>query len=360
MAAALRALPDQPRPSEVYIPGLLDGLDVIRAPLRRASRRARERSSRSTRRPNRALHDGPAGRAGASPSWSRAIRGCRRPSSRRRSWRSRSAASRSRSGRCAIRPSEQVHPMHQRIRRHGALSARIPLPGAAARAARPRLEPAAAADSAMLLRLFWRDLRRDPTPNRGRRLGQAFVLARELRRRQSAICTSITCTRPPRSSATPPSSPAAPGPSRRTPRTSGRRRTGRSARSSPTRLWGVTCTRAGRAPSRRRLRREPARVALAYHGLDLSRFPAPPERPPGAGRLRSGRSGPDRLGRARGREEGLRRSSPGAWRRFRRTCIGASPMSAAASCWNELKARAQAAGIAEQGRVPRRAGRSRR
>jgi predicted glycosyltransferase len=31
MAAALRQLPNQPRPSDVYIPGLLDGLDVIRA-----------------------------------------------------------------------------------------------------------------------------------------------------------------------------------------------------------------------------------------------------------------------------------------------------------------------------------------
>ena len=35
--------------------------------------------------------------------------------------------------------------------------------------------------------------------------------------------------------------------SRPMPRTSGPRRTGRSARRSPTRLWGVTCTRAGRA-----------------------------------------------------------------------------------------------------------------
>src|SRR3712207_1893079 len=31
-----------------------------------------------------------------------------------------------------------------------------------------------------LMGVFWRDVRRDPTPNRGRRLGQAFVLAREL------------------------------------------------------------------------------------------------------------------------------------------------------------------------------------
>jgi len=31
MAAALRALSEQPRPSEVTVPGLLDGLGVIRA-----------------------------------------------------------------------------------------------------------------------------------------------------------------------------------------------------------------------------------------------------------------------------------------------------------------------------------------
>jgi predicted glycosyltransferase len=30
MAEALRSLPSQPRPSEVTVPGLLDGLDVIR------------------------------------------------------------------------------------------------------------------------------------------------------------------------------------------------------------------------------------------------------------------------------------------------------------------------------------------
>jgi hypothetical protein len=31
MAAALRALPTRNRPSEVVVPGLLDGLDVIRS-----------------------------------------------------------------------------------------------------------------------------------------------------------------------------------------------------------------------------------------------------------------------------------------------------------------------------------------
>jgi hypothetical protein len=31
MAAALSALPDQPRPSAIVVPGLLDGLEVVRA-----------------------------------------------------------------------------------------------------------------------------------------------------------------------------------------------------------------------------------------------------------------------------------------------------------------------------------------
>jgi glycosyltransferase involved in cell wall biosynthesis len=44
-------------------------------------------------------------------------------------------------------------------------------------------------------------------------------------------------------------------------------------------LWAVTCTRDG-AAHLQALAPEPERVTLAYHGLDLSRFPAPPERRP--------------------------------------------------------------------------------
>ena len=49
---------------------------------------------------------------------------------------------------------------------------------------------ASSARPSALLRLFWRDLLRDPTPNRGRRLGQALVLAREL----AAAIGHLTCT----------------------------------------------------------------------------------------------------------------------------------------------------------------------
>jgi glycosyltransferase involved in cell wall biosynthesis len=44
-------------------------------------------------------------------------------------------------------------------------------------------------------------------------------------------------------------------------------------------LWGVTCTRQGLAELQR-LAPRPSRVALVYHGLDLSRFPTPPEARP--------------------------------------------------------------------------------
>jgi glycosyltransferase involved in cell wall biosynthesis len=43
-------------------------------------------------------------------------------------------------------------------------------------------------------------------------------------------------------------------------------------------LWGVTCTAYG-AEHLRTLAPTPERVTLAYHGLDLSRFPKPPRRP---------------------------------------------------------------------------------
>src|SRR5918995_6131272 len=77
-------------------------------------------------------------------------------------------------------PTERhVHPMHERIR---APVRYLPeylyqeplrvLRGFAWALRQPRIS--------MLLRLFWCDLTRDPTPNRGRRLGQAFVFAREL------------------------------------------------------------------------------------------------------------------------------------------------------------------------------------
>lgn len=124
------------------------------------------------------------------------------------------------------------------------------------------------------IRLFWRDFARDRTTNRIRRLGQAFVLARELPAdighlhahflhtpasvaRYAALLRGITW-----------SFSAHAKDIWTTPDWEKREKLADS-------LWGVTCTQAGwahlteRAPHR-------DHVALAYHGLDLCRFPAPP------------------------------------------------------------------------------------
>ena len=129
-----------------------------------------------------------------------------------------------------------------------------------------------------LMRAFRRDLRRDPTANRGRRLGQALVLARELQGdvrhlhvhylhtpasvvRYAAILTarSWTVSAHAKDIWT-------------TPEWEKREKLLEA-------LWAVTCTRDG-AAHLENLAPEPARVTLAHHGLDLTRFPAPPERRP--------------------------------------------------------------------------------
>lgn len=129
-----------------------------------------------------------------------------------------------------------------------------------------------------LWRAFRRDLARDPTPNRGRRLGQALVLGRELDRaivhvhvhylhtpasvaRYAAILTGRTW-----------SFSAHAKDIWTLPDWEKREKIAEAA-------WGVTCTASG-AAHLNGLDAGP-RVALAYHGLDLARFPKPPEgRPP--------------------------------------------------------------------------------
>jgi glycosyltransferase involved in cell wall biosynthesis len=181
-------------------------------------------------------------------------------------------------------PTERlVHPMHERIR------ARVrylpeylyqePLRvwrGLAWSARRPRF--------GRLLRLFLGDLMRDPSPNRVRRLGQAFALARELGDdirhlhvhylhtpasvvRYAAVLTGRNWT----FSAHAKDIWTIPDWEKREKLAEA--------------LWGVTCTRDG-AAHLGALAPEPARVTLAYHGLDLSRFPAPAEQ-------RAGRNGAD-------------------------------------------------------------------
>jgi glycosyltransferase involved in cell wall biosynthesis len=169
-----------------------------------------------------------------------------------------------------------VHPMHRRI---AARPAYLPeyLYREPLRALRGALWGLRQPRARALLRKFWRDLRRDPTPNRVRRLGQAFVLARELAPEVTHIHVHYLHT---------PASVA-----RYAALLSGRSWTysahAKDIWTTPEwekrekladALWGVTCTAYG-AEHLRKLAPTPDRVALAYHGLDLSRFPTPAQRP---------------------------------------------------------------------------------
>ncbi|MCJ2060426.1 glycosyltransferase [Methylobacterium sp. J-048] len=170
------------------------------------------------------------------------------------------------------RPTDRArHPMHAAIQ---APAAYLPeylhdaplrvLRGLGAALTRPRL-PA-------LLALFVRDLFRDPSASRLRRLGQALVLARELPAAVSHIHVHFLHT---------PASVA-----RYAALLTGRRWSfsahAKDIWTTPAwelteklrdAAWGVTCTRDGLA---RLEALAPGRTRLAYHGLDLARFPAPP------------------------------------------------------------------------------------
>ncbi|WP_414471737.1 glycosyltransferase family 4 protein [Microvirga sp. M2] len=128
-----------------------------------------------------------------------------------------------------------------------------------------------------LLKAFRRDLKRDFTMNRVRRLGQAFVMARELPAnvghlhvhylhtpasvvRYAALLTGRTWTFSAHAKDI-----------WTTPDWEKREKMQEA-------VWGVTCTAHG-AGNLQALS-APGRVSLVYHGLDLSRFPAPPESRP--------------------------------------------------------------------------------
>ncbi len=136
------------------------------------------------------------------------------------------------------------------------------------------------------LRIWLRDLRRDPTPNRIRRFGQAAVLARELPAETAFLYVHFLHT---------------PGSVARYAAMMRGLKWGFSAHAKD--IWtlpdweireklvdcefGVTCTAANAAHLRARAP-DAARIDLVYHGLDLGRFPGPPPpRPP-----RDGRDGP--------------------------------------------------------------------
>ncbi len=124
--------------------------------------------------------------------------------------------------------------------------------------------------------VFWRDLLRDPTPNRGRRLGQAFVFARELDPRVRHLhvhylhtpCTVVRYTALLTGRSFSVSAHAKD--IWTTPDWEKREKLADAA-------FAVTCTQAGLEALRPLAPpQDPARVRLVYHGLDLSRFPAPP------------------------------------------------------------------------------------
>jgi glycosyltransferase involved in cell wall biosynthesis len=128
------------------------------------------------------------------------------------------------------------------------------------------------------MRTFWADLRRDLTASRVRRLGQAFVMGREMAAdirhihthylhtpasvvRYAALLTGRTW-----------SFSAHAKDIWTTPDWEKREKLADA-------LWGVTCTAQG-AQHLQVLSPSTDHVTLVYHGLDLSRFPAPPEARP--------------------------------------------------------------------------------
>lgn len=170
------------------------------------------------------------------------------------------------------RPTDRAqHPMHTQIQ---APVAYLPeylrdaplrvLAGLVAALRRPRF-PA-------LLTLFARDFRRDPTASRIRRLGQALALARELPADVAHLHVHFLHT--PASVARYAALLTGRGWSFSahakdiwtTPDWDLREKLTDAA-------WGATCTRDGLA---RLDHLAPGRTLLAYHGLDLGRFPAPP------------------------------------------------------------------------------------
>ncbi len=128
------------------------------------------------------------------------------------------------------------------------------------------------------LRAGWRDLRHDPTANRMRRLGQALVLARELpagirRLHVHYLHTPASVVRYAALLRDLPWSYSAHAKDIWT--TPDRELRDKLAAAA----WGATCTRDGQARLAA-LAPRPDAVRLLYHGLDLGRFPAPPEARP--------------------------------------------------------------------------------
>lgn len=130
-------------------------------------------------------------------------------------------------------------------------------------------------------RQFLRDWLRDPTPNRGRRWGQGLVIAAEYAPRLSFLYSHFihTPTSAARYAAIMTGLPFAISAHAKDIWTSPGWELAEKLGDC---RWCVTCT-AGGLDKLRSHAPDPQRVHLVYHGLDLSRFPSPPERPLGEG-----------------------------------------------------------------------------
>jgi glycosyltransferase involved in cell wall biosynthesis len=187
---------------------------------------------------------------------------------------------------------------------------------------------------------WWRDLRRDPTPNRVRRFGQALVLAAELppgitRLHAHFLHTPASVARyGARLTGLPWSGSAHAKDVWTTPEWEKREKLAECD-------WLVTCTEVNRDHLARLS--PPGRVELVYHGLDLARFSPPPSRPAGAAQDEVRILSVCRLVEKKGVDvllEALARlPSDPPWRL---THVGGGPLS------NEMKRQAHALGIADR------------
>ena len=232
-----------------------------------------------------------------------------------------------------------MHPMHKAItapvRYLPEYLYEEPLRVLAGRALAP-----AAAGLRRTIKAFWRDLKRDFTANRMRRLGQAFAMARELPAevrhlhvhylhtpasvvRYAALLTGRTWTFSAHAKDI-----------WTTPDWEKREKIADA-------LWGVTCTAQRPRASRSRWRRRPSTCRSSITGSIFRRFPATARSRP----ARDGSHPPIPCASSPSGGPWPRRAwrpAAGARRPAARTCTGASPMWAAASCSTASRSRRQA------------------
>ena len=286
-------------PVRVVVPGLLDGLEIVnRLALNWSRRGARWRGRRGALgaprralRPTRMPLHRPTGRV-RSQGLSAPLRDLYRAGDRG------AGAARARHPHRVAAPSDRPARAIRSTRdpRAGALPAGISASTSRCASCAAWRRPRGCRAIAPRAGLWLADLRRDPTPNRVRRFGQALVLAAELpsdigRLHAHFLHTPASVARYAAMMRGLPWSVSAHAKDIwTTPEWEKREKLAAAA-------WLVTCTR-DRPRSSRRAGAAPGASSLAYHGLDFARFPPPPraaatrrrQRPgaPGASSCRSG------------------------------------------------------------------------